>query len=605
MWRKTLVIASCVVLASPSAFAQTDAGDGLRPPITDSLRPPMRTAPASPDPTLPPSPINTPPASQPASQPPSSPGVVQFDPLSTSSDNASALEKIEEVEAEAKAAAGAIFVSPEKVYVKAPLLQALITLDSTMASPYDLDADKTLGINLKDVVDIAYRNNLAIKISETEVGAKKWQYISSLGNFLPSVAGEVSYQGINGDYVSPAGLVLPINTPAGYLNMNAGYQQYLFKGGGILHGAREAKFKYKASQYGLKGTVNEVLNEAIKRYYELALNDVLLQIRMKAVELSKGLVIVNEDMLHEGVNTQLDLLQAKQQLSSDRQQLISQQVERREAAVKLATALNLDSGQDLVLKNRLLAKTQLVDKRLKPGDLLKVAVESRPELKRHEQLRLAALEQIKVARAPLLPAVTTSGTVIGTGGKVTSLSSSGGSTPLATTGGGTGVAPVSGAGGLPLTSSGTSPQRNWTTRSLFVIGVDVQWTLGGLGLTQAAKVQSAKYEARREQLEFNQALNKVHQQVRDAYLTSLADENLIIETTDSVKYGEEALRVAELRFREGVGAYIDVLNAQRSYIGSLVDKARALIKYNESQADLLFAIGQLSASTATSKTPFK
>jgi outer membrane protein TolC len=532
-----------------------------------------------------------------------------YDRFGKSNDNAAAKRELEAIEAETQEAAGSIFQTPEKIEVKAPLLKALIMLDSTM-SPYDLDAKTARGITLGESVQVALKNNLLIQISEAEVGMKKWNWISTIGNFLPSLQSETSFQGIKGNYISPAGLSIPIDS--GYLNMNSGFSQYLYKGGSILHGALEANHQYKAARYGLHGTVNDVLLEATRKYYDLVLNNVLLQIRLKAVEVSKGLVLVNEDLLHEGVNTQLDLLQSKYQLSQDRQDLIAQQVERRESAVKLATALNIDSGEDLTLKDRLVNKIRLIDRTLRPADLLIVAVKNRPELQRHEQLRLAALEQIKVARAPLLPAVTYTGAVTGTGAAIRSLSpsasSSSGSTPLATTGGGAaGIGPVSsGGGGLPLSSGQTSSSgRHWQTRSLFVMGVDVQWTLGGLGLTQASKVQEAKYYARREQLEFNQSLNKIYEQVRDAYLSSMSAETLVSETTDAVKYATEGLRVAELRFKEGIGTYLDVLNAQRDYIRSLTAKAKAIIKFNTSQAELLYAIGRISTETVTSQVPFK
>jgi outer membrane protein TolC len=576
------VTAFILLLAQPIMVgAQPDSPPELKPPIPVTTTPePVQDADTS--------------------------AVDQYDIFGKSSDNAAARRALEEVEAESIEATGTIFQTPEQIQVKAPLLKALISLEKPL-SPYSLDALTARPINLADVVQTAYKNNLVIKISQTEVGAQKWNWISSLGNFLPTIAGETSYQGISGTYVSPAGLAIPIHTPAGYLNLNAGYSQFLYKGGGILHSALEAKHKYKASQFGLSGTINDVLIEATKKYYDLVLENVLLQIRIKATEVSKGLVIVNEDMFHEGVNTQLDLLQAKFQLSDDRQELISQQVKRREAAVKLATALNLDSGEDLMLRDKLVDKIRLVDRSLKPADLLIIAVNSRPDLQRHEQLRLAALEQIKVARSPLLPQITTSGGVTGTGARVKSLGSSSASTPLATTGGGTaGIGAVStGGGGLPLSSDSGSGSPHWSTRALFLIGVDVQWTLGGLGVTQAAKVQSAKYEARQKQLEYLRTLNKVYEQVRDAYLSSMSAETLIAETTDQVKYATEGLRVAELRYKEGIGTYLDVLNAQKSYVKSLTSKAQSIIKFNTSQAELLYAIGRLSVSTATSTVPFK
>ena len=98
----------------------------------------------------------------------------------------------------------------------------------------------------------------------------------------------------------------------------------------------------------------------------------------------------------------MDVLQAQYQLSQDRQLLIQQQVARREAAVKLATSINLNPEVDLSPRDPLVSKIVLVDSSLSPGDLMKLAIDNRQELKRYDELRLAAKEQLKVAKSSTL-----------------------------------------------------------------------------------------------------------------------------------------------------------------------------------------------------------
>ncbi len=514
-------------------------------------------------------------------------------------ENQAARESIDSLANEVTNTSGSIFVDAEKVFVKPPLLKSLITLSE--GSPLSIDAEQSIDITLRDVLNSALSNNLPIKISQTATQEKKWNYIQALSGFLPSLTNDISYQRLDGNYVSPAGLAIGIHNP--YLTMASGFQQYLFKGGGILYTAKQNQARYRASKFELSGTINDMLLESAERYYDLVRNDVLLQIRVKAVEVSKTLLVVNQDLFDNGVNTELDVLQAKYQLSADRQHLIKQQVARRKSAIKLATILNMDQGTDLSIRNRLVAKARLVDSALRPADLLKIAIDKRPELKRYEQLRLAAKDAIKVARSSLLPSVAVTGAAIGSGSyasnaslsslqtQQTSLSSSGAS-----------VGAISSAGGLPLATGGNGP-KPWTTRSLFTIGVDMQWNLGGLGLQEVAQVRAKQWEARRVQLEFNRELEKVFQEVRDSYLASISTENLIVETTAAVKYAEEGLRLAELRFKEGVGTYLDVINAQKSYTDSLIDKASAIIEFDQAQAKLLHAIGCLSVNTLTAAAP--
>jgi outer membrane protein len=513
-----------------------------------------------------------------------------------------AKDQLLDVVDQATKSSGAIFTDENHVNVRPPLLSALISLDQRM-SPVQIDATSSTEVNLHDVLVMAMDNNLPIKISSTESDISKWGYKAALTKFLPNLSNEVAWEYLSGAYASPAGLAIPIRNP--YFSSKNSIQQYLFKGGSIIHGAKAAKDTYKATRFALAGTTNDVLLNGSKLYYDLVLNDVLLQIRIKAVEVAQALVVVNEDQFANGANTKLDVLQAKYQLSDDRQKLIAQQIARRQSAVNLAAALNTDTGVDLLLKERTVGKVRLVDNRLMPGDLLRIAIENRPDLKRFEQLRLAALQAIKVAKATLLPQVTANGTAIGTSTRVvntntSSNSNSAQSTPISV--GSSGVGAIADASGFPLTGN-SNASKKLTGRSLFEVAFDLQYNLGGLGLYEWSQIQEAKLNARRVSLEEQQAMQKVYKEVRDAFLGSISAENLIVETTAAVAYAEESLRLAEVRFKEGVGTYLEVLTAERNYEAALVNKAQSLIQFNVSQVQLLYAIGRISVTTAVGSAP--
>jgi outer membrane protein len=518
-----------------------------------------------------------------------------------SSENSLAFDELRDIADESTSNSGAIFVKPDEINVQAPMLKAMIKLDQKM-SPYDMDASTATPVSLHDVLETTMVRTLPIKISNQEAYTKLWQLRGSYAGFLPNFSEEFSYEGIKGTYVTPVGEAVPISNP--YLSSTSEFQWYLFKGGAIVHTMLGARDQYRASKFALNTTINDALLDNTKAYYNLVLSDVLLQIRIKAVEVARGVVVVNQDQYDFGTIPQVDVLQAKYQLSNDRQELIKQQVARRQAAINLATNLNLDQGIDLTLSNRMVRKIRLIDERMSPGDLLRVAIDNRPELKRYEQLRLAAKEAVKVAKASLFPTVAAIGSAVGTGSRVFKNSSSASNqngTPL---GSGDGIGSVFSSSDLPITT-GSTGGKSWTGRSLFIVGVDVNWNLGGLGLQQVAGIQVAKSQARQVNLEFAKELNQIYGEVRDTYLSSITAENLIVETTDAVRYSQEALRIAEIRFKEGVGTYVDVLIAQRNYIAALTSKAHAIIDYNLAQATLLRALGRNNVFTLTSNRPLR
>lgn len=489
-----------------------------------------------------------------------------------------------------------ILVNPEKLIVKPPVLKALIKLEQPV-SPLHIEADSSRDVSLGDVLRTAMRNNLDIKISQSKEGAAQWRYYERLSNFLPDIVSSFSFQAIQGKVASPAGAILRIKSP--YLTNASGFNWMLFKGGERIYRAKLSKHFLKSKQSQLKGTINDVLMQATKLYYDLVYADALLQIRVKAVEESKAILQLNEDLFSEGVATKLDVLQARTQLSRDRQALISQQIKRREAAVNLSTALYLNPEVDLNIRTRTIRKIRLIASQTRINQLISTALDKRPELPQKEEARLAALQLSKVRRSKLIPSLSFNGAVAGTGADIAGESGLQ-QIPLSsvTSTGSTLTPAVSGGATTPLANGGPG-RRTFNMRALFILGMDVQWKLGGLGVTEAAGIKTAQYRARQAQLEYNKQLAKVYQEVRNSYNHSIDTEALVKETTSEVNSAEESLRIAVLRLKEGLGVQTDVIVAQRDYTQALLNKAKALCDYNVSQAQILHSTGAISFNTLT------
>ncbi|CAN5394458.1 TolC family protein [soil metagenome] len=505
--------------------------------------------------------------------------------------------KLDDIANRAEESEGAMFVDEDKVQVKAPLLTALIELHQNL-SPYSLDASgPEHSISLRDVLNQELLNNLNIQISRTNEQSSKYQYKSVLGGFLPNMSNQLAYQGITGKYASPFGALTKVGSP--YLTIPSGLVWNFFDGGNTIFGSMQAKHNYRAHSYDVQRTINDELLDGAHLYYQLVLQDVLLQIRIKAVETSEAMYEKNSIQYKYGANTQLDLLQAETQLADDKQKLISQQIARRKAAVKLSTSLNANCNDDLVVSERLVSPNRLVDDDTKVTELVQIAIDNRPELKKWEQQRLAAKAAIKLAYAPLLPTISGTGALATTGAKVVPISGAQASSSASTSGFG----PDGGFSTSSNTSSATPGSQKtpkFNLAEVFTIGLAVQWNIGGLGYTDANKIKAARWEARKTQLEFARELSWVCKDVRDSYLNSMDAKNLIAASTAAVNSSRQQLKVAVIRLEEGVGTDLDVVNAQRSYTNSLIEKAKAIVQFNESQAELLKAMGKISVDTLTS-----
>jgi outer membrane protein TolC len=459
----------------------------------------------------------------------------------------------------------------EKISLQPPTLKALVSVNDYL-SPFSLDANASQSTTLRQVLTSAIDRNLDLAVSRSNTKIKQWNYASALGRFLPELTmsfqenflkGAVGLpfnQGFGANVGSATTLignrnVIHLDSP--FILMGPGFRFYGYRGGRVLFGSLEAKHNYKAAQAEQHGTLSDTLMTVTRNYYNLVLSEAVLQIRIQAVRTSEEQLRNNTNRFHSGLATALDVMQSRTQLSRDRQNLVDQQITRRNAAIDLAQSINANLGADLLPADMAVRKIRLVDPKLNVGDLLRFTIDNRPELKQYEELRLAAKRAIIVAGAPLQPTFALSGNILGVG-----------------------------------------PPR--TLEALYILGLNVNWSLGGMGTVDYANLQAARWQARQAHLQANKELVAVLAQTRQSLLRSLDTDRNIEETSNEVASSAEQLRLAQLRFASGLGTNIDIITAQRDYTQALVSKAEAMINFNIAQAQLLHDMGVISVDALTS-----
>jgi outer membrane protein TolC len=453
-----------------------------------------------------------------------------------------------------------------------PTLQALITVQENL-NPFAMDAAYSERISLPEALNCALAHNLAIESDFAGYRSQKYEYLAATSKFLPDLKGGYSLIGLHGSLPgsilgsssnsSSTGSSSNINLPSHLQLLQAGFNHHVYQGGKILFGSLEQKHRLRASRAELKGSINDVLLESAKRYYNLVLNEALLEIRSQAVEISTEQLRLNVVQEKAGTATGLDVLQSQAQLASDEQNLVDQQSTRRQAAIQLAAALNSSFAQDLTAVDNNLRKKRLVPRRISLNQLLNLAIDNRPELKRYEELRLAAKRAILVAAAPLHPQIDLGGTVYGVGAAHSS------------------------------------------TSSIYLLNFSVNWTLGGLGTTDLANIQQARWQARQADVQAKQCFQDVFVQVRTAYDQSLAADKRIESASAQIGAAEEELRIAQKRMQNGLGLNLDVLNAQRDRTQASINKAQAIVDFNIAQAQLCHDIGVISTTALTEGAPIQ
>ena len=513
------------------------------------------------------------------------------------------------------------FLQAEAIELRIPMPDQMMSLGGKLP-PIRLEARYTRPISLNDCVDYALDHNLPIRIQYNEQDSRRWLYYGSMGRFLPDIFLNYRQEYLRGSRL--VGGIIPVNFNTPNVTTQAGFNFYGFRGGAIMFGMLANKHYYRAAKQQLFSTTNDELLNVTRGYYEMVRNEALLEIQTRAVDVSQAQVNLNQQLERAGTGTRFQVLQSETQLARDQQSLLTQEVSLRRAAINLGTVLNLDTDVNLLSVESQVRKVRLIDQNVDINRLINLAVQNRPELKQFEHLRLAAKRNIQVAAAPLYPQLNFFGNATGSGatlGKSIVYTQPSFNTvplvgqplnnPIIRTGNGPTFAVDNSSLGfgqtpgstlvLPTGSEFVPPTpTNRQVRASYNLGFQVDWNFEGAGTVAAANIQSSRALARRALLESNQQLMLVLQQVRDSYLTSQTAERQIEVATKEVISAAEELRLARVRLANGVGTNIDVINGQRDFTSSLVNKADAIIAFNIAQAQLLRDIGLIGRQTLTS-----
>ncbi|MGD9680142.1 MAG: TolC family protein [Candidatus Obscuribacterales bacterium] len=428
-----------------------------------------------------------------------------------------------------------------------------------------LEASYDESIALKDVLLETMRHNLPIRISKESWNYQKYQLFADLSQFLPSF--NMGYN-ITGSLIGPG----HIGANAKVFSTQITYP--VFQGGSVLYNSLAQYYRNVGWHHAYQSTINDALMDAYNKYSDLALQDAILRIREHALALSSMRLDLNTAMYEAGTATQFAVMQSRTQLALDREAHCQQQMATRQAALELAYVMNMPMAINLIPREPVLKESDLFPDRekLSINDYVSMAVDRRPELRQYEMYRLAAARTVQTAAAALYPAVSFYHSYADT-----SVTASDSSDSASTT----------------LENAGvfTGDTRN------FQLGFNLTWTLSNMGLLNTANVVSARALSRQAMVQANQELVQIMQQVRTGYdATQIARERI-----DSAAYaadsGREALRLAHLRLKTGLGTNLELIQAQRSYIDAVIAKARAITASNKAQAALLHSTGLISVDT--------
>ena len=125
----------------------------------------------------------------------------------------------------------------------------------------------------------------------------------------------------------------------------------------------------------------------------------------------------------------------------------------------------------------------------------------------------------------------------------------------------------------------------------------VQWNPFDSGLT-AGRIKEAQANLQVARAAMASVRLAVMSDVSQAYLNLKAAEQGVVAAEAQVKNAQEALRLAEGRYRAGIGVFLDVLDAQTALDTAQTNRVNAASSLDQARAALSYAVGEDTTAPA-------
>ena len=400
--------------------------------------------------------------------------------------------------------------------------------------------------SLKDAIGIAFKNNKNIQIQEQEVKVAKADILGARSNFLPSAD-------LNAGYTR-RGAVLSSSMPSkkdygvfsGYKNDNiagVSINQSIYTGGANTANLREKQLTMSEQEETLRATRLNVELETKRLYYGLLLayetkriaKDLVTQAQVHYEEVKRK--------FEQGTASRFDVLQSKVQVSLLMPELIH--------AINSIDLIMAELNQVLGLK--VLENIKVEDKlehspiKITERDFLKEAYLNKPEMI-IQSLGIDINQwAIKFAKAGWLPQV-------GAGADYNYRSNDFG-------------------------DMFNNRHSNWN------VGVSLSFSLFD-GFATKAKVDAARARYAQSLISKDNVADQIAVSVRQDCLDLRQAQSIIDSQRDNLEDAKEALMISEVRYNNGVGINLDVLDAQVSLAQVQQNLASGIYDYIIAKADL-------------------
>jgi outer membrane protein len=413
-------------------------------------------------------------------------------------------------------------------------------------------------LTLFEAIDTAVKNNYSLKLAAERINVARYTVTENAAQGLPQLNITTSY-----GRQDPINAAAPVAGGVGSSPQFAAFlgtsrvntfrnqvslSQVLFAGFRVIDGIRLANINVDLAQEGYRQTRQDVVNNVSSAYYNALKSFQLVQVNKSSLKQAELHVEQAKKLEKAGVGIKLDVVRAANQLVNIQLQL-SQALNSLEKSKK---SLNLAMGRSIDFPFELNVEAKVPQLEAEEEKSLQDALDKRSELK---QLKLRKeMDEITTTIQSRTNWPTISANVA-----------------------------------YNLTDTAVISGNTVNNQNLNY-GLNMNWPVFD-GLLTQARVQKAQNAIIQDQINIDQTQQSVILDVKQALLDIQEARERIILAKQGVSLAEESLRISRIRYENGVGISLDVIDSQIALTQAQANLINAEFDLNISRVKLYKAVG--------------
>jgi outer membrane protein TolC len=403
-------------------------------------------------------------------------------------------------------------------------------------------------LGLRDCIKLTLVNNKTLQRVAQDREIARGGELGSYSAMLPSVAVSVDY--LRKDKVSSIG-PFTIGDVDNY-SMALRVTQPIFAGGSIIASMNAARLFRLLTDQTVRATTQEVLYAAEHAYYDVMLNQHLLEISNDAVRSSQAHLDDVKQKREQGVASDFDVLRAEVELSNFQADLIKNKNAINISMTNLLKIMGASQDSEVVISGEFVYEPTDITR----DEAVQLAFRNRPDLFSREFGIKYAKEMLTISKSRYFPVV---------------------------------------AGFFETSRAKPDPHNP------MLIDWGNIWSAGGQvtlpvfdGFAREGEVIAQKARLKQAQIDLIDSEETALFELNEAMLSIENAAEFVDSQKLNLTRAKEGLRLAEVGYREGTNTQVEMIDAQSALTQAKVNYYQSIYTHNIAKLDLQKAMGTLA-----------